>query len=76
MKAYQKAGYTLILTSHYIPEGREAVATKLAYLEKAQELAEAYKDGESFKAAMLAAFPDYEGAKYLDMTTNALYPVK
>ena len=61
-------------TSHYIPEGREAVATKLAYLVKAQELAETCQNGESFKAAMLAAFPDYKGAKYLDMTTNSLYP--
>ena len=76
MKAYQKAGYTLILTSHYIPEGREAVATKLAYLEKALELSKTSKDGETFKAAMQAAFPDYEGTKYLDMTTNALYPAK
>ncbi|MGN0941275.1 MAG: hypothetical protein ACI4OA_06200 [Selenomonadaceae bacterium] len=76
MNAYQKAGYTLILTSHYIPEGREAVASKLAYLEKALEFSESCGDGESFKAAMKAAFPDYEGTKYLDMTTHALYPAK
>lgn len=74
LKTYQEAGYTLILTSHYIPEGREAVATKLAYLEKVIELAETCQDGASFKATMQAAFPYYEGAKYLDMTASALYP--
>jgi len=61
---------------HYVPEGREAVASKPAYLEKALELSKTSKDGASFQAAMQAAFPDDEGAKYLDMTTKALYPAK
>ena len=73
MKAYQKKGYGLILTSHYVPEGQEAVATKLAYLEKVKELALANKDKESFVAAVKATFPNYQGENYLQMTADALY---
>ena len=73
MKAYQKKGYDLILTSHYVPEGQDAVKTKLAYLEKVKELALANKDKDSFVAAVKAAFPNYQGENYLQMTADALY---
>lgn len=73
MKDYQQKGYDLILTSHYVPEGQEAVATKLAYLEKVKELALANKDKESFVAAVKAVFPNYQGENYLQMTADALY---
>ena len=73
MKAYQKKGYGLILTSHYVPEGQAAVTAKLAYLEKVKKLALANKDKESFVAAVKAAFPNYQGENYLQMTADALY---
>ncbi|MCR5177069.1 MAG: hypothetical protein K6C05_09510 [Anaerovibrio sp.] len=73
MKAYQKKGYELILTSHYVPEGQEAVATKLSYLEKVKELALANKDKADFITAMKSAFPNYLGDNYLQMTADALY---
>lgn len=76
MKDYEKAGYTLVLTSHYIPECREAITTKRAYLEKALELSKSCPDMERFKAAMEQAFPNYEGEKYLGMSAQALYTAK
>ena len=43
--------YDLVLTSHYVPEGADAVETKIAYLEKALELADACADAASFIGA-------------------------
>lgn len=66
--------YDLVLTGHNPPEGRDAVATKIAYLEKTAELAESCEDAKSFIAAMNEAFPDYAGANYLEMTAGFLFP--
>ncbi len=65
--------YNLVLTSHYAPEGHEAVAAKIAYLRKALELADSCADAAAFTAAMNEAFPEYSGANYLDMTAGFLY---
>lgn len=65
--------YDLVLTSHYVPEGQDAVTTKIAYLEKTLELADSCADAESFTAAMNEAFPDYSGANYLEMTAGFLF---
>ena len=65
--------YQLVLTSHYAPEGQDAVETKIAYLEKTLELAETCADADSFIEAMNAAFPDYSGANYLETTAGLLY---
>lgn len=66
--------YDLVLTSHHAPEGKEAVATKVAYLEKTAELAQSCTDAASFTAAMNEAFPAYAGANYLEMTAGFLFP--
>ena len=65
--------YNLVLTSHYAPEGQDAVATKIAYLRKALELSDSCANAESFTAAMNKAFPNYSGANYLGMTAGFLY---
>ena len=65
--------YDLVLTSHYAPEGQDAVAAKIAYLEKALELARACTDAAGFTQAMNEAFPDYSGANYLEMTAGMLF---
>lgn len=65
--------YALVLTSHYVPEGADAVAEKIAYLEKTLELAESCADAAEFTAAMNEAFPDYSGANYLEMTAGMLF---
>ncbi len=74
LKGYQEKGYELVLTSHALPEGQEAVATKIAYLEKVKELAKENTSKAAFLEAMNAEFPDYDGANYLEMTAGFLFP--
>lgn len=73
VKGYQEKGYALVLSSHYTPENQDAVATKLAYLERAKELAQSSDSAEAFTAAMNEAFPNYSGANYLDISAGALF---
>lgn len=73
LKGYQAKGYQLILTSHHTPEGPEAVAEKIAYLEKVRDLALTCKTKDDFISAVKAAFPDYAGEAYLGMSADALY---
>ncbi len=73
LKGYQDKGYTLILTSHNAPEGKDAVAEKIAYLEKVLELAKTCKDKDDFTAKVKDAFSDYNGEAYLGMSAGALF---
>lgn len=68
--------YELVLTGHNPPEGKDAVTTKIAYLEKVAELADTCEDAASFTEAMNEAFPDYAGANYLEMTAGFLFPAE
>lgn len=74
LKGYQDAGYDMILSAHSAPEGQDAVTEKIAYVEKAKELAAASADAGAFIAAMKEAFPDYVGDNYLEMSAGYLYP--
>lgn len=73
LREYQSKGYALILTSHNAPEGKEAVSAKIAYLEKVRELAKSSKNRADFVSAVKAAFPDYNGEAYLEMSAGALF---
>ena len=73
LKGYQEKGYSLILTSHNAPEGKNAIAEKIAYLETVLELAKTCKDAEEFTARVSEAFPGYNGETYLGMTAGALF---
>lgn len=73
LKEYQAAGYAMILTSHGGPEGQDAVAEKISYLNKTKEIMQQSKIADEFKANMKAAFPAYDGENYLDMTAGFLY---
>ena len=73
MEKYQQEGYGLILTSHYVPEGQEAVKEKLRYLRKVKELAGQSKDKADFIRQVKANFPTYEGDNYLEMSASALF---
>ncbi len=73
LKEYQAAGYAMILTSHGGPEGQDAVAEKISYLNKTKEIMQQSKTADEFKANMKAAFPAYDGENYLDMTAGFLY---
>ncbi len=73
MQSYIDADYTLILSSHYVPETTQAAQTKLAYVQKMQELAAAHDNAADFIQAVNEAFPNYSGANYLEMTAAGLY---
>lgn len=74
LQGYQQAGYALVLPGHTMPEDQQAVADKIAYLRKLEEIAGESSTAEEFKAAMLEAFPGYSGENYLDMTAGYLFP--
>lgn len=71
---YQEQGIELILTSHYAPEGMDAVAEKIAYLEKTKELAGECTSSDEFISAMKEAFPNYGGENFMEVTAAALFP--
>lgn len=73
LKGYQQKGYDLILTGHYKPEGQTAVAQKIQYLQKVQELAETCQTKDEFQQRVKEAFPNYQGESYLAMTASFLY---
>lgn len=73
MQGYIDEDYTLILSSHYVPETIDAAETKLAYAKKMKELAEENSNAEDFTKAAKAAFPNYAGENYLEMTAAGLY---
>ncbi|MBQ9389026.1 MAG: hypothetical protein IJU07_02510, partial [Synergistaceae bacterium] len=73
LRDYQTKGYELVLTSHNAPEGKDAVSEKIAYLEKVLELAKSSKTKEEFISGVKAAFPDYNGEAYLEMSAGALF---
>ena len=73
LKDYQSAGYDMILSAHSGVEGQDAVAEKIAYVEKAKELAASCDNAEAFVTAMKEAFPDYIGENYLEMSAGYLY---
>lgn len=68
--------YDLVLTGHNMPEGRDAVQTKIEYLTRTAEIAESAESAEDFLAQMQEAFPDYSGGNYLEMTAGFLFPVE
>ena len=73
LRGYKDKGYSLILTSHNAPEGKTAVDEKIAYLEKVLETAKTSKNRAEFISAVKAAFPDYNGEAYLEMSAGALF---
>ncbi len=73
LEDYLDRGFSLVLTSHYVPEDRDDVETKLAYLRELKAIAGRCGDGESFKAAVKESFPGYVGENYLDMTAGFFF---
>lgn len=74
LRGYLDRGFTLFLSSHYMPETREDVETKIAYLGMLKEVAASSSSAEEFKAKVSEACPGYSGANYLDMTAGMLFP--
>ena len=73
LRGYIRAGFGLILTSHYTPEDLKDAETKIGYLEQLKTIAASCRDGASFKAAVRERYPDYGGENYLDMTAGFFF---
>ncbi|WNY25307.1 hypothetical protein [Methanolapillus millepedarum] len=74
LNSFKKAGFQLILTSHYTPEDLKDVETKVNYLEELKKIALNSKSATDFKAAVAEAYPEYNGENYLDMTAGFFFP--
>jgi hypothetical protein len=73
-KGYQEKDYNLILTGHRPEEQIGATAVKIAYLEKTKDLIASSKTQADFISTMKAAFPNYQGENYLEMSAGMLFP--
>lgn len=73
LKADEKYGYNIILSSHHKPEDGSAIKNKVAYLEKMQVVLATAKSADEFMTGMKTAYPDFKGLQYLNMTANFLF---
>ena len=73
LQGYIDRGLRLILTSHHAPEDLDDAREKIDYLRRLKALAAASPDAAAFKVAARAAYPDYVGLNYLDMTAGFFF---
>lgn len=73
LKGYLKKNYNLILTSHYIPEGIDAVNAKIEYLKTLLNIASTCKSAGEMIEKLSKEYPNYSGANYLEMTANFFF---
>ena len=73
LQGYIKAGYDLILTSHYTPEDLKDAEAKIRYLEELKAIAASCAGGEAFKTAVRERYPSYSGENYLEMTAGFFF---
>ncbi|MGN1045267.1 MAG: hypothetical protein ACI4Q9_04870 [Candidatus Methanomethylophilaceae archaeon] len=74
LQGYPDRGFTLSLSSHYGPENREDVETKIAYLRELKGIASVSTSAEEFTAKVNKRYPGYSGANYLGMTAGFFFP--
>jgi len=73
LKGYLDRGTEIFLSSHYIPETRKDVETKISYLERLKVIAAGCTSGAEFKEKVNKEFPGYSGGNYLDMTAGFFF---
>lgn len=74
-KSYIKKGYTTFLSSHYAPETKANMETKLTYLKEMKKIVAKSHSAEEFTQNMKAVFPDYKEG-YLPATTRSFFSDK
>lgn len=67
-------GCEIFLSSHYTPEGREEVKTKIAYLKNLKKIASECKSRQTFLDKMHSEYNGYSGDNYLEMTAGFFFP--
>ena len=73
LKGYIDKNYTLVLSSHYLPETINDVKTKIDYLEDLKNIAKNSSNGDEFQEKVKAKYPNYTGLNYLDMTKGYFF---
>lgn len=73
LEKYKSRNYSLIISGHHTPETPDALDTKIEYIRTAQKYFEQSKSADEFIEKMKAAFPNYVGENYLDMSAAALF---
>lgn len=73
LNALLDEGYQIFLSSHYTPEGREDVITKIAYLEGIKKIASECDGRQSFLERMRSEYSGYSGDNYLEMTAGFFF---
>ena len=74
LRGYLDRGYEIFLSSHYGPETRKDVQTKIDYLNDLKAIAAGCSSAQEFKDAVNAKYKGYSGANYLDMTAGFFFP--
>ena len=74
LKGYLDKNYNLILTSHYVPEGINAVKIKITYIETLLNIASESSNRDEFMDKVKKEYPNYSGLNYLEMTANFFFP--
>ena len=76
LESYIQRKVELILTSHYVVENLEDVKMKIEYLKGLKNIAVKTTDAAGFKSAVQAAYPNYSGLNYLEMSAGMFFPAK
>ncbi|WP_083631177.1 hypothetical protein [Labilibacter marinus] len=71
-KGYLSKGYTRFLSSHYGPENKVDMETKVAYLENMEKIIAKSKTSDEFVKNMKTAYPDYKEG-YLMASARSFY---
>lgn len=73
LKGLRDKDYTMFFTTHYSPETSEDVTTKIEYLENMKRIAAEAKNSSEFIDRMNAAYPNYSGGHYLNITSGIFF---
>lgn len=73
LKEYINKNYSLILTSHYIPENINAVKEKIEYIENILTISDSSKTSKEMIEKVKSKYPKYSGENYLEMTANYFF---
>lgn len=76
LQSFQTDRYDILLPGHGAPADKTAVDNAIAYLKNAYKIFQASANGVEYKQQLLQAFPNYAGAKLIDIYIPILFRTK
>ncbi len=67
-------GYDLVLPGHGLPTDSSIFANNIEHIETAQDIIASSSNGQEFKQALMAAYPNYGGESYLGFFIPSFFP--